>query len=89
MVEVAHAVNRADPGADGLSDADALLAGFLVLEVDESIVRQAAVLARSLRSLDAIHLATAVAAEISSMLVYDRRLADAATAVGLTILSPS
>ena len=45
----------------------------------------------TLRSLDAVHLATAVALlpDIEGMVVYDRRLADAARHAGLTVWAPS
>ena len=45
----------------------------------------------SLRSLDAIHLASAqsVASDISSVITYDLRLADAARAAGLTVVTPA
>ena len=45
----------------------------------------------SLRTLDAIHLATAVSLghELAGMVVYDRRLADAARHAGLTVWAPS
>jgi uncharacterized protein len=41
-----------------------------------------------LRTLDAIHLATALEVGAGEMLVYDRRLADAASAGGIVVLSP-
>jgi len=45
----------------------------------------------TLRSLDAVHLATAVALlpDIDGMVVYDRRLANAARDAGLTVWAPS
>jgi predicted nucleic acid-binding protein len=45
----------------------------------------------TLRSLDAVHLATAVAlaADIEGMVVYDRRLAQAARDAGLTVWAPA
>jgi predicted nucleic acid-binding protein len=41
-------------------------------------------------SLDAVHLATAlrIRAQLTSFVTYDRRLADAATAAGLTVDAP-
>ena len=44
----------------------------------------------SVRSLDAIHLATAVRMrpQLKSFVTYDKRLADAATAAGLTVDMP-
>jgi uncharacterized protein len=41
-----------------------------------------------LRSLDAIHLATAVRAGADAVLSYDRRLRDAALAVGIEVRAP-
>jgi predicted nucleic acid-binding protein len=45
----------------------------------------------SLRALDAIHLATALSlgSELAGMVVYDRRLAEAARHAGLTVWAPS
>jgi predicted nucleic acid-binding protein len=40
------------------------------------------------RALDAIHLASALRVGAREMLVYDRRLAEAASAAGLQVLSP-
>ena len=44
-----------------------------------------------LRALDAIHLATALSLQpdLAGMVVYDRALAEAAQAVGLTVFAPS
>ena len=42
-----------------------------------------------LRSLDAIHLASALDVGADSLLTYDVRLADAATANGLHVLAPT
>ena len=45
----------------------------------------------AVRTLDAIHLATALrmSDELTSFVTYDRRLADAATAAGLLVDSPA
>ena len=44
----------------------------------------------TVRSLDAIHLATALSirGQLTSFVTYDKRLADAATAAGLTVDAP-
>ncbi len=42
-----------------------------------------------LRSLDAVHLASAVSVGAQAMLTYDDRLARAARSVGMSVLSPS
>ena len=61
------------------------------VEFDAAIAATAAVLApSSLRTLDAIHLATALALyHVDAFVTYDRRLAEAARAVGLTVASPA
>ncbi len=45
----------------------------------------------TVRSLDAIHLATALrlGAQLTSFVTYDKRLADAAAGVGLTVDAPA
>ena len=45
----------------------------------------------TVRSLDAIHLGTAlrIRARLTSLVTYDKRLADAATAAGLTVDMPA
>ena len=45
----------------------------------------------AVRTLEAIHLATAlrISDQLSSFVTYDRRLAGAATAAGLTVDSPA
>jgi predicted nucleic acid-binding protein len=51
--------------------------------------RAAELTSERVRSLDAIHLATALAVEPNEFVAYDRRLLAAAARVGLTIASPS
>jgi predicted nucleic acid-binding protein len=60
--------------------------------LDPSLVRHAvAVTPSSVRTLDAIHLATALSLEpdLAGMVVYDKRLADAARKAGLTVWAPA
>ena len=76
-------------GSDALSLAAAHLGSVELIEVTPAIRMLArAVGPTSLRTLDAIHLATAIEIGAREMLVYDQRLADAATAYGLSALSP-
>lgn len=73
-------------------EAQALFEGVVMLDADPPLLRQAGVLHPiSMRALDAIHLATAlsVAQELGAMITYDRRLAEAARAHNLEVLSPS
>ena len=70
---------------------DAVLDNVFLLSIDEYVVHRAArVEPTSLRSLDAIHLVTAqrMGDYLESFVTYDRRLADAARAVGLPVESP-
>ena len=63
-----------------------------VVEVDVSIAAVAATLASpALRTLDAIHLATALALgpEVDAFVTYDDRLAEAARAMGLPVVRPA
>lgn len=66
--------------------------GLVLIELDEAVAAAAADLApATLRSLDAIHLATAKAlgSELEAFITYDARLADAARAAGLTVVAPA
>ena len=90
-VEVLRAVARfAQPGDE--EHANKVLEGVLTIELDERIGILAATVSPSLlRSLDAIHLASAlvVREEVDSMVTYDRRLADAARAAGIAVEAPA
>ena len=68
----------------------ALRAVGLVELTPEIRDRAGAIEPASLRSLDAIHLATALALgdELESLVAYDKRLVDAARANGLDVVSP-
>jgi len=89
LVELARAIMRADPGSDALDDAEAVLAPFFLVDADAGVLRQAAALAGDLRSLDAVHLASAFTVGADSMLVYDARLSRAADAAGLRVVAPT
>jgi len=60
-----------------------------LVELDRDLLEDAVSYSSAhVRSLDAIHLASAVRVGARQMLVYDRRLAEAAAAAGLEVLSP-
>lgn len=71
--------------------ADAFL-GVEVIELDAALAGRAATLEpRSLRSLDAIHLASALTVfdELDAFVTYDGRLAEAAHSHGLNVVAPA
>ena len=88
-VEVIRACRRVN--ADALPEARALLGDLDLIPLTREVVDQAAEVGETLlRSLDAIHLASALSIrdDISAFIAYDHRLADAATAAGLEAVSP-
>ena len=89
-IEVLRASRRINPAT--VADATALVAGVDLIPLNAPVVDAAAeVGGLTLRSLDAIHLASALSirSELSAFVAYDRRLADAATSVGLDVVAPS
>lgn len=90
-VEVMRAVRRTGD-VDAATRARAVLANLVSLQLTDALIETAAQLTSdAVRSLDAIHLATALslAPDLAGMVVYDKRLADAARAAGLTVWAPS
>lgn len=81
-------VGRSGAGADR---ADALAASLVVVELEETVERRAIDLDPGLRTLYAIHLATALVAgdSIEGFVCYDVRLAASAASLGLTVLAPA
>lgn len=91
-VEVMRAVMRAGATSDRVSRASAVLDRIALVPIDADILGRAAVLEPSdLRTLDAIHLATALLLrqDIAGLVTYDARLAGAAAAAGISVLVPS
>ena len=87
-LEVWRALRRA-----GLTDiesvAESALSGVAEFPLDDVVLLRARRLGQDqLRSLDAIHLAAALAVGADSLLTYDERLASSANAVGLKVLAP-
>jgi predicted nucleic acid-binding protein len=78
-------------GPDRLADARLGLIGMVMIDVDDSVIDEAAALRPlALRSLGAIHLATALSLgrDLGVLITYDGRLAEAAEASGVRVLSP-
>ena len=66
-----------------------LLDSIGLVEPDLAVFRTAGLLpGRALRSLDAVHLATALRLQSSALIAYDNRLLAAARDVGITTRSP-
>jgi uncharacterized protein len=71
--------------------AEAILADIALVPVDGGILRAAAALTPpTLRTLDAIHLATALSlgADLDRVITYDSRLAEATSAAGAAVSAP-
>jgi predicted nucleic acid-binding protein len=88
-IEVSRAVARTWPAL--IPDAQRLIDAFEYVQMDEDVVRTAIVEPdRLLRSLDAIHLATArlLGPELTALVTYDERLATAAVDAGVAVLAP-
>jgi predicted nucleic acid-binding protein len=89
LVEVLRATAIANPAPEVRAETKRLLSSCMLVDLGEEILRNAAELASaSIRTLDAIHLASALRIEADEVLVYDRRLAAAADGLGLSVASP-
>ena len=89
-VEVVRAVSRNSPSA--VAEAEAALAELQLLPLTDEIFRTAAALQpATLRSLDAIHLASAMLLqpELDAIVTYDSRMLEGARALGLPVTSPA
>ena len=90
-VEVLRAVRRAGAGERVRERAERVISGIGLVRVDRAVLRGAARLEPpELRTLDAIHLATALSAgeDLGAMICYDTGLAQAAASLGVTTMSP-
>jgi uncharacterized protein len=88
-VEAVLAVRRREPDAE--TTVRAMLQGLELIDIDADIRRAAAGVANPhLRSLDAIHVATALSLgdHCGAFFAYDQRLIAAAQAHGLTVSVP-
>lgn len=90
VVEVSRATALANPSREVREEVDRLLAACLLVAVSAQLLRGARELASAtLRTLDAIHLATAMRIEADELIAYDRRLLAAAAEHGLAVASPA
>lgn len=90
-VELLRALRRARLPQSAFRRADQVLSAIALVHVDEMVLSAASALrSPSLRSLDAIHLATAqsIGDMPDAFITYDDRLAAAARASGFPVLAP-
>lgn len=90
-VEVMRAARRVSVETEVEQRAEEVMASIHLLRLDGDILDRAARLEpRTLRSLDALHLASALSLgeDLGAIAIYDHGFATAAAAIGLTILSP-
>jgi predicted nucleic acid-binding protein len=72
--------------------ARSIVANLDLVALDDALLDAAAAIeAADLRSLDAIHVAAArqLGQELECLLTYDRRMAVAGAALGMTVIGPS
>ena len=90
-VEVLRAARRATSQPAAEKRAEEVMAGLYLLKIDSDILHEAARLEpRILRSLDAIHLASALSlgTDLGAIVIYDGNMATAAASCGLRVLAP-
>ena len=92
LAEVPRALRRGGFGASERRRSLEVMARIALVDVDRRILAAAAALdPPGLRTLDAIHLATALAVreDLAALVTYDRRLAAAAERAHLEVSAPS
>jgi predicted nucleic acid-binding protein len=89
-VEVVRTARRV--GLSAARRADAVVARLGLVELDDEVIQRASKLAPpELRTLDALHLATALSLgdDLGALCVYDARLSSVAGTMGLRTLAPA
>ncbi|MDQ3448435.1 MAG: type II toxin-antitoxin system VapC family toxin [Chloroflexota bacterium] len=79
-------------GAAAIAAARRILSAVDLIAIDDSILDVAALLRpQTLRTLDAVHLASAlsIGEDLASLVTYDRRMVESATACGIPTISPA
>lgn len=88
--ELLRAVGRSAP--DRMVQARAVLDALVLLQVTTDVFETAALLEpATLRTLDAVHLASALTLgdELEGLVAYDERLATAAASLGIPVVAPT
>jgi uncharacterized protein len=89
LVEVPRAARIANPSEELQQETRRLLDACLLVDITHRVLRDAAALAsREVRTLHAIHLATALYIDADELVAYDRRLLEAAGEQGLEVAAP-
>ena len=89
LVEVLRATSLANPDPEVRAAAERLLSSCMLVDLNDDLLRSAATLAgATVRTLDAIHLASALRVGPDDFVAYDRRLLAAALEQGLAVSSP-
>jgi uncharacterized protein len=89
LVETIRASRLVTAAGDARDELDAALEEVALISITDAIVRRARTLEPPLlRTLDALHLATALEIGVREVIVYDRPLAEAARLHGLDAVSP-
>jgi uncharacterized protein len=88
-IEMLRSVARTAP--QRMSRANVVLSSIALVSIDEVASTAEVIGDSTLRSLDAIHLATAheLRAELTAFLCYDKRLGGSAQALGLPVEAPA
>lgn len=72
------------------ADASAILTRVDIYDLPPSLYREAGLLpGKTLRSLDALHLAAAIRLDVDALVTYDVRLIEAAESAGLGVHAPT
>jgi predicted nucleic acid-binding protein len=91
-VEVLRALRRAAASPSSRRRAEDILSRIALIRIDDAVIAAASDLdPADLRSLDAIHLATALSLgpELGAFVTYDRRLLEAADRARISAVAPS
>jgi len=91
-VEVLRALKRIGATPNARRQAERVLARIALVRVDDAVLDTAAAIdPPELRSLDAVHLATAlgIGESLGGFVTYDSRLGEAADRAGLPVLIPA
>ena len=88
-VEVLRATALANPAPEVHDEVERLLSNCMLVDVTSEVLRSAAGLASArVRTLDAVHLASALRVDPDELVAYDRRLLEAAAEHGIVTSSP-